>query len=114
MSVELKRNSGMFFVPFSGYGEKKEPLWSIGFSVYEIIEYNKNHFYLGYDEESASHWGDIAVDLYIRNNRIVLKGKGSRRFREDIINAFEWFKKAKNDVRYIELFHPLWFEEPNR
>lgn len=94
----------LFLVPFEDYIKSNKKLWSVGFMKYGITIISDNEYIFSHDEEQGSGCGDIRAKITIKNNKIILKGKGSRNFKSEIIKAYNWYIKALKDDRYYQLF----------
>lgn len=92
-----------FYVPHGDYIAENRSLWSVGCDLFTVHELSPTHYYIGYTD-SCTDYHDLACHLEVRGTKLIINGKGSRLFRNRVINAYNWYKKAKDDSRYIELF----------
>lgn len=90
------------------WNKEKEPLWHIGFENILVdeseIEDGLVYFEYQVNDVHASQWDNFSVCVNI--NKRTVKGDGSRKFREYILNnILYWYLKAKNEDEFNELLY---------
>lgn len=80
----------------------------LGFDGFDRVHTTVNDdgsYHFEYEGGAPSKWDDYSVDVIEKNNKVIIKGIGERKFRAEILDNLYWLKKALKEENYNGLIY---------